>query len=394
MKKVIILGAGIYQVPLIKKAREMGYYVIVCSIQGNYPGFQFADKVYYENTTDKEKILQIALQEKISGILTTGTDVAVKTIGYVCEKMGLNGISQASAGWSTDKFLMKEKFAAGNVRTAPFYKVSNISEAEKAVDQLQFPVIFKCVDKSGSRGIIKVECVDDIEKAYEYSTSYTDRDYIIVEKFIEGYEIGLDGYINRSSNKKVLVPHGKIMYDNGYTKVPVGHIFPYECSLELKNDILEQAEKAIDSLELDNCFFNMDILINSDRSYIIEVGGRTGATGIPELMSCYLKCDYYEAMVNNAVGETVQITNEGFGACAGALLLSETSGKVSEIFVPEVKLKIYEQIQLDYSIGEFVNKFKVGPDRIGQIIVANNEVELAMERLEKIKNKIIIKTEA
>ena len=50
MKKVLILGAGIYQVPLIKKVKEMGYYVIVSSIPGDYPGFQYADKVYYENT--------------------------------------------------------------------------------------------------------------------------------------------------------------------------------------------------------------------------------------------------------------------------------------------------------------------------------------------------------
>ena len=49
MKKILILGAGIYQVPLIKKAKEMGLYTIVASIPGNYPGFSYADKVVYEN---------------------------------------------------------------------------------------------------------------------------------------------------------------------------------------------------------------------------------------------------------------------------------------------------------------------------------------------------------
>ncbi len=58
--KILILGAGIYQVPLIKKAKEMGLYTIVCSIEGNYPGFAFADQVYYVNTTDIEGCLSVA----------------------------------------------------------------------------------------------------------------------------------------------------------------------------------------------------------------------------------------------------------------------------------------------------------------------------------------------
>ncbi|MFR3343518.1 MAG: hypothetical protein ACLTS6_05340 [Anaerobutyricum sp.] len=83
MKKIMILGAGIYQVPLIKTAKRMGLYTIVVSIPGNYPGFALADKVYYENTVDDEKILEIARAEQIDGIVTTGTDVCVITIGKV-----------------------------------------------------------------------------------------------------------------------------------------------------------------------------------------------------------------------------------------------------------------------------------------------------------------------
>ena len=67
MKKILILGAGIYQVPLIKTAKRMGLYTIVASIPGNYPGFELADKVYYENTTDYKRILSIARKEKIDG---------------------------------------------------------------------------------------------------------------------------------------------------------------------------------------------------------------------------------------------------------------------------------------------------------------------------------------
>ena len=70
MKKILILGAGIYQVPLIKTAKRLGLYTIVASIPGKYPGFELADKVYYENTTDVGKILAIARREQIDGIIS------------------------------------------------------------------------------------------------------------------------------------------------------------------------------------------------------------------------------------------------------------------------------------------------------------------------------------
>ena len=123
MKKLMIMGAGIYQVPLIKKAKEMGIYTIAVSIPGNYPGFALADKVIYENTVDYEKILEVAKAEKIDGIVTAGTDVAVITIGKVCDELGLSGISFEAAKVASNKILMKRKYEEYGVRTARFREV-------------------------------------------------------------------------------------------------------------------------------------------------------------------------------------------------------------------------------------------------------------------------------
>ena len=124
MQKLMILGASIYQVPLIRTARRMGLSTIVASIPGDYPGFSDADKVYFINTTDKEGILQVAKAEGISGICTSGTDVAVATIGYVNEKMGLAGVSEDAAVKACDKYRMKEAFREGGVSASRFIKAS------------------------------------------------------------------------------------------------------------------------------------------------------------------------------------------------------------------------------------------------------------------------------
>lgn len=388
MKKVLILGAGVYQVPLIKKAKELGFYTIVASIPGNYPGFQYADKVYYENTTNQTNILSISKSEKIDAILTTGTDVAVKTIGYVCDKLKLSGISSTSAQLVTDKALMKRNMCDKNVRTGIFEKVSTLADAKIAIEKIGFPVMFKCVDKSGSRGIIKVDKLTDVEEAFNYSISYTEQEYIIVEKFISGYEIGVDGYVD--NEVKLIAIHNKIMYSTDKTQVPIGHSFPFQGNQEVKQDICEQVKKALDALQLKNCFFNMDIMIENNKAYVIEVGGRTGATCIPELISIHYQCDFYEKMLRSALGEEIIFNNVDTNACIGELIVSEETGNISRLEFTNQNNHPYEGISFDYSVGDSVSKFKVGPDRIGQIIVKDINLEKAKIKLNEMKKNIML----
>lgn len=77
-KKIMILGAGVYQVPLIKKAKNMGLVAVVVSPKGNYPGISLADIWLDIDTTDIDRIVEAAREHGVSGITTTGTDVCVK----------------------------------------------------------------------------------------------------------------------------------------------------------------------------------------------------------------------------------------------------------------------------------------------------------------------------
>ena len=102
MKTALILGAGIYQVPLIRKAKEMGMRALVVSTAGNYPGFQLADQACHIDTTDAQAIVQLARDEKVDCICTTGTDAAVRALGVVCDALGLPGISENAGVLATN----------------------------------------------------------------------------------------------------------------------------------------------------------------------------------------------------------------------------------------------------------------------------------------------------
>lgn len=400
MKKILILGAGIYQVPLIKTAKRMGLYTIVASIRGNYPGFELADKVYYENTTDYAKILSIARREQIDGIITTGTDVAVITIGRVCDTLGLNGLSFKSAEIATDKLLMKSCYEKYGVRTARFRKVSFDDEryTEKLTD-LQFPVMFKSVDSSGSRGIIKVNSSDEFESARNSVLDNTRSNYFIVEEYIEGEEFGAQAFV-KNGEVQFILPHGDYVF-KGDTGVPIGHFAPYKLDPAVEEDAKDQLKLAINAMGLNNCAINADFIMKDNKTYVLEIGGRSGATCLAELVSIFYGYDYYEKILLTALGEEVDFSaGDGSPAesCNGTpnasmLLMSDTNGHIVSQTNNNPANPDIVDIQFDYKPGDEVHKFKVGPHRIGHVITKGKTLADAVDTLNDALTKIQINVE-
>lgn len=399
MKKIVILGAGIYQVPLIKAAKKLGLYVIVVSIPGNYPGFDYADKSYYINTTDHEAILAMAIEERISAIATTGTDVAVSTIGYVCDRMKLAGISLESSEIVTDKAKMKEAFLRGGVTTAEFETVHSVEEACAALEKIGAPVMLKIVDKSGSRGITKVCTADEMKEAYRYAEDFTSSDVMVVEKYISGKEIGIDAFI-QDGEIKLVITHDKLVFHTGRTGIPMGHICPMDIwSDALRKRIEDEVRKTVQSTGLDDCAVNMDVFITENEDvYVIEAAGRCGATGIPEVISAYTGLDYYDMIIKNSLGERIDIPDKlKCRPSLSVLIHSDVTGKLNEVsYEFDGKTYVNEpcyaegmaQISLDYSAGDEVHAFENGTNRIGQAVFMADTMDKVLKMLSDFRKSL------
>ena len=392
MKKLMILGAGIYQVPLIKTAKRLGIYTIVISIPGNYPGFALADKIYYENTTDYEKILEIAKEEKIDGIVTAGTDVAVITIGKVCDELNLSGLSFEAAKIAANKLLMKTKYEEYGVRTAKFREIPFADpDLLNRTSALSFPLIFKSVDSSGSRGIMRVDSVEEFDAALENVKASTRSDYFIVEEFIEGEEFGAQAFVYNGEVVFIL-PHGDYVF-HGDTGVPIGHFAPYDLDEAVVEDTKKQLTAAIQAMGLNNCAINADFIMKDNQTYVLEIGGRSGATCLAELTSIYYGFDYYEKIILTALGEDVSFESTLAVPNASMLLMSDKDGVIVEQKNHNEEDPSIVEIQFDYKAGDAVHKFHVGPHRIGHVITKGETLDEAVKTLHTVLDNIQIDVE-
>lgn len=388
MKKLMVLGAGISQLPLIQAGKQMGVYVIVLSKPGSYPGFAWADQICDVDTTNIGRVVEVCRSEQIDGICTTGTDVAVKAIGKVVDTLGLSGVNYASALLSSNKWAMKQAFMEHGVRTAKFVRVVSIKDAYDALDYLGLPLIFKAVDSGASKGIVKVEHISQVKYAYDAVMKATRQDYFIVEQFIEGVEFGAQAYVYNHSIQFIM-PHGDLMF-YGDTGVPIGHHVPFEIPDEVAIDIQVQLERSIRALGLNNCAINADFIWKGQEVYVLEIGGRAGATCLPELVSTYYGFDYYEQMIRVALGMIPNFEISSTQPCACELLIAEEAGEITNVQNNNLPHPNILHVSLDYTIGSKVSKFRVGTDRIGQIIVRGESLDKALKLLDEVKQNIRI----
>lgn len=134
-------------------------------------------------------------------------------------------------------------------------------------------------------------------------------------------------------------------------------------------------QAAVTASGADCCSVNADVFVDGDKVSIIEMGGRTGATCIPELISIYYGFDFYEKMIRSALGEKVEFRCAGSQPCMAKLLLSPVEGKITHIDWDRI-YKLREQgvtVALDFLVGHKVFAMSDGTDRIGHIIAKTED---------------------
>lgn len=385
-KKLLILGAGRGQVGLIKAAKGLGIFTVVVTMTDNYPGVPLADKVRHANIKDSEAILKIAKEEKVDGAAISCLDTGIRSLGYLTKNLNICAIPEKAALLSSNKLLMKDCLSTAGVRTAKYLKIKNITELKNATEHIKFPAVVKAVDLQGSRGVYIVKNYEEAVQAFNLIHEKTAVDFCIIEEYISGREFGAQAFIYKGEILFIL-PHGDETIMCG-TAVPIGHYVPLNIDAALCKDVLEQAERAIKAIGLDNCAVNIDFMEQDKKAYVIELTGRVGANCLPELTSNYFGINYYEMIASMAVGEDPRgIFSQKTVvpmASISRMLFSEKTGALNGFSYPKI-----ENLSINMFVkeGDHVCKFQDSNDAIGEVVIFDNTVKDCYSKLDLFMEK-------
>ena len=144
---------------------------------------------------------------------------------------------------------------------------------------------------------------------------------------------------------------------------------------------------------LDNCAINADFILRDGKTYVLEIGGRSGATCLAELVSIYYGFDYYEKLIRVALGEKVSFASDKAVPNVSKLLISDKDGVIRSQTNENTPSENLVDVQFDYKPGDEVHAFHIGPHRIGHVIAKAETLEKAEQVLEDALNHIHIDVE-
>lgn len=397
MEKIMILGAGPAQVPLIRAAKAMGLETVVATIPGDYPGIAEADVVSYTDITDAPAVAAAAEEYAVSGVTSCCSEICLPAQAHACAALGLPGPSEAAAEISVNKLAMKRAFAAGGVR-APAWRVLRArADLDEAAEALGFPLVVKAADLQGSNGVYVLQDRQGLEKALEACLALTRRDFCLAEQFVSGESFCAEAFVQHGQVLFVL-PDGNLTVSNpGRPNIPVGHYAPLDCGQAVMERIRALAERAIRVCGIDNCAVNFDLVLHEGEPYVIELTARAGATGLSELIGAYFGVDYYQMILLAALGRDARALFDARPSrpqpAAVSMLRSPAAGTVRAIALPDPLPDYVRGLTLLVKPGDRVRRFENAGDRIGQALVLGSSAEQCLARLDETLGQIKIEVE-
>lgn len=383
MKKIMVLAASILQVPVIQKAREMGYYVIAVDGNPEACGFKYADRAICANITSEEEILEIAKAEKIDGVIHPCSEVSMNVMGRINDELQLHGVTREQAIIATNKNLMRKAFEKGGAPNPISYMPESCDDAwNYFCEKIGSAAILKPSRNSGSRGIAKVEVGisrECFENHYNIALRESRDHSVLIEQYIEGPEFSVeiivwDNVINVltiTDKKTTGAPHF----------VELGHNQPSCYPDEIINVIKSAAITGVKSLGVNDCACHAEIKVQDQKAYIMEIGARMGGDFISTILTpISTGVDMPAAAINCALGIEPNLLPNKTPKPVCVRYFTPPVGKLSHAELSPLceDTRVIEH-QLYISNGDIINSTTSSSTRSGHVIVVGADVQSAIK---------------
>ena len=311
-KTILIVSGGVEAADAAKRARDMGCYVVVSDRDPHAPGFSFADSVLLADVYSPEETAAAADRfsrklRKIDGVICVAAD-APMTVAAVNKRLGLPGISEESARLACDKLAMKERFLACGVPIPWFSPVATPQALQRVAIERGRNLVIKPVDSRGSRGVQRVEQVEDLTKAFHFAQQHSPTDRVMVEQYLSGPQVSTEsivvngvchtpGFSDR--NYEYLERYAPFFIENG------GDL-PSHLPDDIQDKVKDVVGRAAAALGIVNGTVKGDMVVHKGEPHVIELAARlSGGFFCTREIPLNTGVDFIGCAIRVALGEAV-----------------------------------------------------------------------------------------
>lgn len=375
-KKLMLLGGLRYLLPVIEAAHKQGYYVITADYLPDNIAHKYSDEYCNVSIVDKEAVLREAKRLQIDGIMSFACDPGVVAASYVQNQMGLPSFGPFESVeilQNKDKFrtfLTKHNF---NVPQAKGF--DSIEAAMQEVYWYPWPVIVKPTDAAGSKGVTRVDKVEDLQPALEYAMEHSISGHIIVEEFIDKQGCSSDTDSMSIDGKLVFTSFCAQRFDaeatNPYT--PAAYSWPSTFTKEQEEYLTSEIQRLITLLGLKTVVYNIEVRVAPNgKPYIMELTPRGGGNRLCEMLRYATGVDMITAITRAMVGDPIlePIEQKPYnGHWAEIILHADKDGIYDHLEISkELPAEVVEE-DLWVKQGDHVDSFEGANNAIGTLVL-------------------------
>ena len=369
MSAAAVVGLGIYQVPLIKFLRSCGFSILGISPKGDYPGLKLVDELLPIDVRDISTVKSAIIDRSLDFdfAVTAGSDLGVPMVNFLNSTRGNASLTEDMLSVMTNKEMMKEWFQETGIKTP------KLLYASKGADDSFPPFIAESVVKglssSGSAEVWVCRTPEKLSSVVELLHNQS-KDFLI-EEYCHGIEFGAQLVVHDNRIENIFV-HDDWMAGEFQT-VPVGHRYPSQFSRSI---VFETCQK-IASYGPKSGIYNLDFIYSNGEAFLLEMGFRAGATGIPEITKAYYGIDLYRKATELTLGRTIEVLSEEIQREQLPVSYSILWSPSDVLLTSEVHEQVYELLhnrpevisfEIDFSSGRQVEGLKSGRNRFGHVL--------------------------
>jgi len=381
-KKLIhIVGGGFNQLELVKTAKRLGLAVLVTDCFANPPCKEFADFFEQVDTTNKELTLEVAKKHKINYVTSDQTDVAMPTVAYVAEMLGLKGTGYQTSLNFTNKYIMRKALGSALASNIPenyfFDEVSaatNFCEGLADVDNY----LVKPINSQGSKGVSRLS--KDYKRLIKTAFDESKERGVMIEKFIGGFEFSVEAFVNEGEVHNLTLTK-KYHYASNPC-IDERNTYLGDIDLDLEKEIFALNSKIIKHLGLSFGSTHAEYKVDKNKIYLIEIAARGAGGSIASHIIPYLTgFNPTEALIRQLMGEKITIKYSDYKQKYASLrFFNFTPGIVKKLYKDEALIKTALVFNFDIKEGDTIKVVRDSRDRPGYFVVAGEDRDYVLKQ--------------